>query len=144
MVVRKEPSSRLTPAPNVMTAVYTGDNGSPAVACVCELALAAYAGAALTAIPPGAVKEAVAANNIELDMSDNFREILNICSHLFNDISTEHVALLEVSYGTELGAAVKASASKSEFLVEIPGYGGGRMLFCVLSQQTQAQPMSRV
>jgi len=144
VVVRKAPSPLLMPAPNVITAVYTADDGIPATACVCELALAAYAGAALTAIPPAAAKEALATKCIEPNLLDNFGEILNICSHLFNDISTEHVRLLEVSRGTALGAAVKASASKSEFLVEIPGYGGGRMLFCVLSQQTQAEPMSRV
>src|SRR5262249_41627245 len=76
------PFPRGTPAPKVLAA-YEGDNGSLVSVCVYDLALAAYAGAALVLAPVNLAKESITAGRCSEALLENLAEVLNICRQWF-------------------------------------------------------------
>src|SRR5437016_4115955 len=62
--------------------LYTDDKGLSKFACVCDLAMAANAGAALLLFPSSRAKENISTGRLEDVLAENFREILNISAQL--------------------------------------------------------------
>ena len=128
-----------TPSDTSVVAVYTSPAGDLAGACVCDCALAAYAGAALSLIPVATASESVRAGKLEPMLLENFREVFNIASQLFTSCSTDRVILGSVRLMAELKVAdlnppdaeikklINTPSQRLEMEVSVEGYGDGQM-----------------
>lgn len=88
-----KPGNPVDASGNNPVAVYVDDNGAPVAACVCDPAFGAYAGAALTMIPPGGASDAAKSGELSGAMMDNLGELMNILSRLFMLGKTPHLKL---------------------------------------------------
>jgi len=109
-------------------------NGAQALVggCFSDLSLAAYAGAAFSLIPADAAKDCLKAKELDEFMQENFAEVLNICSRLFDGGVDRRVTLTVVENpGTPRSDTSKAmlqpTAKRLDLDVDIAGYGKGRM-----------------
>jgi hypothetical protein len=76
----------------VAIADFVGDDGEVGVALIADLALAAALGASLTMMPATVVKESLRRNRFEEEMLlENFEEVANIMTRLFNTHDTPHL-----------------------------------------------------
>lgn len=101
-------------------------------ACFCSKALAIYSGAAFSLIPADVARDALKTDPLDEIVQENFAEVLNICSRLFDGGSEMRVALS----GMEFPPAPRSDASKGllgkpakriDLELDIAGYGKGRM-----------------
>ena len=116
------------------TAVFTADDGTPVTACVCDMNFAAFAGCALTKIPPGGAEDAAKSGELTENMLGNLHEVMNICSRLFMDSSSPHLKLDKLYASiSELPdnarTLVDSVAGRLDLKVNIPGYGEGHLSF---------------
>ena len=133
---RKVTSKKIAPYPFAsparrIVAVYEADDGSPVSICVCDVALASYAGAALAMIPVGVAKESLAAGQCEASLLENFAEILNICTQWFQGHS-QHVSPPKLyssrpEIPAHVAAVLSAPKSRVDAEIAIPGYGSGQL-----------------
>lgn len=101
-------------------------------ALMADLPMACYAGAAFSLIPADAARDSIKAKELDEFMRENFSEVLNICSSLFNLERTHRVRLSATNYppsapAGELAALAAKPAKRMDVDVEIEGYGRGRM-----------------
>ncbi len=101
---------------------------------VADLAVAAFAGAALSLLPVGVAKENVADKIIGDNLLDNFQEVLNVGVQWFTGKGNPRVVLAEVyPDGNKVPDDVKlvmaAPNDRADFEIEIAAYGGGVMRF---------------
>jgi len=75
---------------------YQVDAGKVGVVCVADVRLANALGAALTMVAPNVVEDAVAKDSIDQPTIDNFREVVNVMTSLFNTKDTPHLKFREV------------------------------------------------
>jgi len=119
-----------------LIAVYVDDDDKPVTACACDYKFTAFAGAALTKIPKGGAEDAAASGDFSDMILGNLNEIMNICSRLFMDSSTPHLRL-EKTYASpddlpeNALSLINSSSGRSDFDVEIPGYGDGKIAFLI-------------
>lgn len=112
--------------------LYVDSEGKPVGACLCDTQFAAYAGAALSMLPPGGAEDAADSGEISATMKENVYEVMNICSRLLMGDDTPHLKL-ENMYNdvTELSEdaveMIKAAEGSSHFDIDIPNYGKGRL-----------------
>jgi hypothetical protein len=115
-------------------ALYVADDGTPVTACVCEINFAAFAGSALTKIPPGGAEDAASSGELTENMMGNLNEVMNICSRLFMSGSSPHLRL-DKMYASiaELPENAKTMldtvSGRLDLKVSIPGYGEGYLAF---------------
>jgi len=123
---------------NFVEGVYTSDDGEVRAVCHCELSLAAHSSAALSLIPVGVAGAAVGSGKLDEELLENFQEVLNVCSRLFNDNSTKHVRLANVAFGRGAVFALKNQEGVRDFKfdVTVSGYGGGRLELRALRDDT--------
>jgi hypothetical protein len=124
------------PGKPAAVALYRTDVPMQEVAVVCELGLAASLAAALSVVPPGAVKEAVAAGRMEASLQDNLAEVMNVLSRFVSG-SGRRYGLVHSWAPPEVGDAkvldaVQASDEVRAAAVEVPGYLGGLLAFYTL------------
>jgi hypothetical protein len=109
--------------------VFIDDAGAPVALCGADLSLAAGLAAALSMLPPTAVKEAVSSRELSSTMLDNLREVLNICTRLVLDAASPHLKLDQLYPVAALPDAAAAILAKPlgrrEFSLQVPRYGGG-------------------
>ena len=115
-----------------MIAVFRGDESDPIWVCLVDLALTAYAGAALVMLPAEAAKEVITKRQADESLGENFAEILNICSQLFTTTTARPVRLQETVWGKGAGQAPAGAkkptpAFRLDMLVKIAGYGDGKL-----------------
>jgi hypothetical protein len=118
-----------------MVAVFEADDQSVVSVCVCDLAFAAYLGAALAMIPAGAAKESLAAGKCEAALIENFAEILNIGRQWFqkqgHHILPPQLYLAGQPIPPNVAAILSGAKSRVDAEVTIPGYGSGQL--CIVS-----------
>jgi hypothetical protein len=118
-----------TPGGGAWFGVFVSDSGAPVVLCGADVNLAATFGAALSMLPPAAAKEAAKSREFTQMMSENLREIMNICTRLVLDASSPHLKLDQVYPAKALPAAAAALLGtlrdRREFQLQLPKYGGG-------------------
>jgi hypothetical protein len=109
--------------------VFIGTGDVPMVLCGADLNLAASLSAALSMLPPAAVKEAVEKRELGNMMRENLHEIMNICTRLVLDSTSPHVKLDQVypykSLPAVAAAILDAAQGHREFQLQLPRYGGG-------------------
>jgi len=119
---------------NNAAALYVADDGTPVTACICDMNFAAFAGSALTKIPPGGAEDAAKSGELTDNMMGNLNEVMNICSRLFMSGSSPHLRLDKMYASiTELPENAKtmfdAVSGRLDLKVSIPGYGEGHLAF---------------
>lgn len=125
--------NRLEP---VTMAIYASDDGKPLGIFLCDVGLAAHAAAALVLLP--ATKSAMCAEGgyIDDELLENFHEVANVASGLFNSPSTPRVALRDllsppVEVPRDARPILIAPSARIQLEMSIEGYGKGRMtLLC--------------
>lgn len=124
----------LVPAPDephVLT-VYLDDRHRLAAVGVLDLALAAYAGAALGLVPAPVARELVDAGQLRGDLAENVAEVANVLGALFNLPGAPHLRLHQVFVPGELPPAdvsvlARTVGRRVDLAVTLAGYGAGRL-----------------
>ncbi|NTW41282.1 MAG: hypothetical protein HGA44_15650, partial [Cellulomonadaceae bacterium] len=78
-----------------MVGAYVDDMLKLRALIVADVALAAYAGAAIALVPATAARAAVEDEKLTPNLYDNFAEILNVAASVFNHDGAPHVRLYE-------------------------------------------------
>ena len=106
----------------------------PGAVIVCDVAMAAHAGAALSLIPPRVAEESVKDGELSEMLASNFAEVLNVASQLFHG-ADGHARLVDVRTGADPGdaaaAAVQSPVGRLDLTVDIAGYGTGALSLLV-------------
>jgi hypothetical protein len=113
-----------------MLASYRFDDQKMAAATVCDLGLAARAGAAIGMMPAGDVE---AADALDEELGEFFHEVVNVFAKLLNSPTTPHVALRDVhkvpgGVPADVADLVLEPAVRVDYRVEIDGYGDGTLV----------------
>jgi hypothetical protein len=118
-----------TPAGGAWIGVFVADCGNPIALCGADLNLSASLGAALSMVPPAAVKDAVKSRELSGVMIDNLREVMNIATRLVMSDTSAHLKLEQVypvkALPAPAAALLRGSSAHVEFQVQLPRYGGG-------------------
>ncbi|MGC3998686.1 MAG: hypothetical protein QM767_15005 [Anaeromyxobacter sp.] len=133
--LKVKPAEGLPPDP-VAIGLYRTEEPVQEVALLVELPLAASLAAALSVVPPGAVKDAVAAQGLEPSLQQNLAEVMNVLAR-FVSMSGRRFGLAATWFPPgELDPKVLAAARESDetrvVAVEVPGYMPGRLAFNTL------------
>ena len=129
----KEHPDSISDLSTSVAALYVDDSGTLQRAMVCDLAFANSAGAALTMIPPGVVKDAIKDQEIPGSIMSNLYEVLNICVNIFAESRDKHLVLSETVSLSEVPDRVANASSSSTFKVKFPRYGEGLMTLMVFN-----------
>ena len=115
--------------------VYRDAVQAPVGLCLCDMAFAAYAGAALSMMMPNDAKAAAQKSALPEVMRANLYEVMNILSSMLMNAHTPHLRLVEMGSLTTLDAGIKTIADQPEahvnFKVDLPRYGTGRITFAL-------------
>jgi hypothetical protein len=112
--------------------VYTTEKKQTGALMVADLDLAARAGAALGLIPKGGAEAAVEDRELPANLAENFREVANIFAALFNVGDQPRLVLYNVHAPgamapEDVTALLRGVARREDYLIEIEGYGSGRL-----------------
>lgn len=124
-----------TPAGGAWFGVFIADSGEPVALCGADVNLAANFGAAFSMLPVNAAKEAAKTRELTGVMSENVREIMNICTRLVMDNTSPHLRLEQLypvkSLPAPAAALLAAATRRREFQLQLPKYGGGVLTLLV-------------
>jgi hypothetical protein len=114
-----------------MSAIFVEDDGAVGGACLVDLALGAYAGAALAMVPKPVAEEAIKAGELDSSLEENLYEVTNIASALLNGPSHPHLKLSTLERGVpdEVRDLVLKAAGRRTFDMTISDYGTGVVAF---------------
>jgi len=116
-------------------AVYSDDAGAVGAVAVSDLPLASNAGAALSMIPAGMAEESIKAGALAENLADNWHEVLNVASQLFNCGAGHRVKLADIHPASDPPAAAAgllgAPGGRLDLEVAIAGYGSGTLSLLV-------------
>ncbi|HET6151988.1 MAG TPA: hypothetical protein VFE15_03475 [Marmoricola sp.] len=128
------PTPPLAPTPNnpCTVAVYVDDTLQVTSVVAFDLALSAYAGAAIGLVPVASAAATVEERVLDDTLRANVQEVLNIAASLFNNDGATHVRLYDTHHiGTPLPGDALARAltlgRREDLSVEVAGYGAGRL-----------------
>lgn len=118
----------------VSVGVYVDDSLGTAAVVVADLALSAFAGASIGLVPKGAAEDCVDERELTPMIRDNFYEVLNIVSALFNLPGHPHTRLYAMhAVGeippSDISARIRALGARLDLTVKVAGYGAGRLSF---------------
>jgi hypothetical protein len=131
--VKVRPADGEQPAGVVGVALYRTDEPVIEVAAVCEVGLAVAMAAALSAIPPGVVRDVLSSGKIDASLLENLAEVMNVVAR-FISASGRRFGLASSTYPppADLLARARAVDETREVAVEVAGYGAGRLAFNTL------------
>jgi hypothetical protein len=94
--------------------------------------LVVYAGAAFSLIPADAAKDALREAQLDEMIQENYAELLNICSRLFNIGADARITLSATEFAPAPRSAASTAmlgkpAKRADFEVDVDGYGKGKM-----------------
>ena len=113
-------------------AAYRDDQGALGAAIVCELEVAASMSAALTLVSPEVCREVVQSGKMDDATSENFQEVMNICTQMVRVPGASRVTLGETQQTAEgltqdMKDLMRDAEYRIAFHVEIPNYDSGRL-----------------
>jgi hypothetical protein len=115
-----------------LVGVYVDDRLGMRAVVACDLALAAYVGAAIGLMPAGGAQDAVEDGELFPVLRDNAAEVLNVMAALFNVGSAPHLRL----YGHyaagegmpgDVGRHLGSLGPRVDWTVSVKGYGKGEL-----------------
>jgi hypothetical protein len=115
---------------------YEAAPGAIGVICVADLRLTNALGAALTMVAPAVVEDAVSKQTIDAPTIDNFREVVNVLTTLFNTPDTAHVKFRDVhtlpsQLPGDTALLLHTPRARRDFEVEVEDYGSGLLTVLV-------------
>jgi hypothetical protein len=118
--------------PTMLLAAYTDRQLNLAAVLGLDLALAAYAGAALGLLPPGAAQDSIEDKRLSSVLEENVRELCNVFTGLLNREGAPHVRLQQViapgeQVPADVAAYVMALGRRVDLKVEVARYGSGML-----------------
>lgn len=132
--IQVSPTPPLAPTPNnpCTVAVYVDDTLQVTSVIAFDLALSAYAGAAIGLVPVAGAQAAVEERILNDTLRENVYEVLNIAASLFNHDGATHVRLYDAHHiGNVLPGDVMVKAltlgRREDLAIEVGGYGSGRL-----------------
>lgn len=130
--VRPGPPFAITDHNPASVAVYVDDSLVVRSVICFDLALSAYAGAALALVPPAAAELAVEERDLPGQITETLHEVLNIAAALFNAEGAPHMKLYAMHpAGTPTPPDVRARSQvlgrRIDLWVDVAGYGTGRL-----------------
>lgn len=123
----------LQPDLPLVLAEYIDEDGDVAGVAVADLAFACRSGSALVMMPSDVAEAALASGQLDGDMLDSFREVVNVLTRLLNSAETPRVRLRGVyQSGQLLPGEVRTmlrgqGARRRDFTVSIEEYGAGQL-----------------
>src|SRR5690242_6800406 len=110
-------------------AIYANSEGEVAGVCVADIDLVHRAGAALCLIPADARLKAV---KFDSALTENFREILNICAQFFAGQDQQRISLASVALSADARppsatGLIASPAWRLDVKLTIADYGSGRI-----------------
>jgi hypothetical protein len=116
--------------PRMAVALYVDGAGRLAAVLGMDLALAAYAGAALGLLPAGAAADSIEEEQLSPMLRENVQELYNILTGLLNKEGGPHLTLYRVvapgeDLPSDAAAYLLALGNRLDAKVEISRYGGG-------------------
>jgi hypothetical protein len=142
MTLRREVTASetkpLAEASLLVGGLYVNGDGRVIGGCFADKAFAAHAGAALSLVPAAVAHESIAADQPEEILMENFAEVLNICSRLFDRGSDQRVTLRAVEEaGTPRSPTsldmLRNPARRHDLELDIDGYGKGRVVLALVA-----------
>jgi len=127
------PAITLDTKPLAMVSSFADEAGEIAMACICNIEFACNSGAALSMIPAGSAEDCIDRGEITDTIRENFYEVMNITSLLFNDQEASRLILREMhsmpgsSLPDDLTALIESPDGQVNFRIKIAGYGEGGM-----------------
>lgn len=127
-----------TPDANVViTGHYVNGAKTLVAGCLCDKSLLVFAGAAFSLIPGDVARDNLKGKEIDEYIVENFAEVLNICSRLFEGGSDKRITLCGIEYpGAARSAAtvqmLKKPVKRLDLELDIQGYGAGRIALSLL------------
>lgn len=123
--------------PGAMVGVFVDDALQLKAIILADLALTAYAGAAIALMGVRAAEDVLKSELLSPVLYDNASEILNVAASLFNAAGAPHVRLYEAYAPREVLPAdvdkwVLSFVSRIDVTLAISGYGSGRMSVLVI------------
>ncbi len=108
------------------------DDGSVSSIITADLKITVYVGSCLAEIPLDQAKKYISKDEMPENVTENFREVLNIISSTFNKPDLPHVTLGETytsleDVTDEHISAIRGSSRRRDMTIEIPDYGEGQM-----------------
>lgn len=105
--------------------------------CFADKPFINYAGAALSLIPADAAEDNLKQASLDEIVQENFAEVLNIFSRLFNLANKSRIVLSATEFPPAARSATSLamlahSAGRIDFDVTIDGYGKGRLVLALL------------
>jgi hypothetical protein len=97
-----------------------------------DIRMVAYAGSALSMVPPATAQDVVKEGDPTSAMIENLHEVLNVAASLMMDAGSDHVRLDGIEPVASLDAVAAdlvASGTGTSFVVDIDGYGKGGLSF---------------
>ena len=136
VTARKNPAVDFDGSSQWTFAVYDEEDGTLGAVIACDVATAAFGGAALSLIPVSMAQDSIQKGIVAENLSENFREVLNVCAGLFNSPGTPRLKLGHYSEPPdEAGEGLVAWFGEVEHKIgldiTIDGYGKGRMVVYV-------------
>ena len=113
-------------------AVYQDDQARTRAVAVMDLAMSAYAGAAIGLMPVGAAEVAIEEKDLSPVVQENLGEVLNVMAALLNAPDCPHVKLTSVTHvGSTPDGEVAAHATtvgrRLDLTVTVPQFGTGKL-----------------
>lgn len=120
----------LTEERRALLASYRFDDGTVAAAAVCDVPLAASAGAAIAMTPADEVEHD---DGLDDETKEFFHEVVNVFAKLLNSPTTPHVVLREMHtvpgrVPADVAGFVLEPGGRFDYRVSIEGYGAGTMV----------------
>lgn len=130
--VRPGPPFAITDRNPASVAVYVDDSLLIRAVICFDLALSAYAGAALALVPATLAEQAVEERNLPAQITETLHEVLNIAAALFNADGAPHMKLHAMHpVGTPMPPDIRARSQvlgrRIDLWVDVAGYGTGRL-----------------
>ena len=131
------PGIPVDPTKPVGVGVFVDDTLKMAVLAVTDLKLAAYSGAAIGLVPAGGAEAAIEDKELPGSVRDNFFEVLNVLSALFNTPGAPHLRLYAgyapgEAVPTDVAAGLRTVGRRLDLKVTVAGYGEGQLSFVLL------------
>lgn len=107
--------------------VFIEDDGTVGGACISDLALASYGGAALAMIPKPVAEESITKGELAESLAENYHEVANILTALLNGPSVPHLKIRELVPGIpdDVRDLVLRAAGRRSYDITITDYGTG-------------------
>lgn len=118
-----------------LAGIYHDGNRKLVVACMADVGFAASSSAAFALIPARVAAESATSQKLDESLAEIFGEVLNVMSRLFTHHENSRVTLQStVMPGQPLPAVLGSLSRESclDLLVDVEGYGKGRLILCLL------------